>query len=194
MTSPDGKPVLVFATQAAWRDWLAAEHDRIDGVWIKFAKKAAGIESITRDQAVEEALCFGWIDGQARGIDETWFLQRFTPRRPRSKWSRLMREKAEELIAAGRMEPTGVAEVERARADGRWDNAYEPPSTATVPDDLQAALDASPAAREFFAALDANNRYAILHRVHDAKRADTRARRIAKFVAMLEAGEKIHPT
>jgi uncharacterized protein YdeI (YjbR/CyaY-like superfamily) len=192
VTSPDGKPVLTFASRTEWRRWLADEHARTDGAWVRFAKKGSGIEAVARNDAVEEALCFGWIDGQARSVDDDWFMQRFTPRRSRSKWSRLMREKAEELIESGQMQPAGLAEVERARADGRWENAYEPPSTATVPDDLQTALDANPAAREFFEGLDANNRYAILHRVHDAKRADTRARRIAKFVAMLEAGEKIH--
>lgn len=190
--SPDEKQVLAFPTRESWRDWLTAEHATADAIWIKFAKKDSGIESIARADAVEEALCFGWIDGQARGIDERWFLQRFTPRRSRSKWSRLMREKAQELIAAGRMEPAGLAEVERARADGRWEGAYEPPSTATVPPDLQQALDANASAAEAFATLGANNRYAILHRIHDAKRPETRARRIAKFVRMLEAGEKIH--
>ncbi len=183
-----------FATQEEWRRWLAAEHgDHPDGVWLEMAKKASGIRSITHAEAVEVALCFGWIDSQLRRVDDAWFTQRFTPRRPRSKWSRLMREKAEELMAAGAMQPAGLAEVERAKADGRWDAAYEPPSTARVPDDLRAALDADPAAAEFFAALDASNRYAILHRVNDAKRPETRARRIAKYVAMCSAGERIHP-
>jgi uncharacterized protein YdeI (YjbR/CyaY-like superfamily) len=162
-------------------------------VWIEIAKQASGLASVNHDQAVEVALCFGWIDGQVRRVDDGWFMQRFTPRTKRSKWSRLMREKAEELIAAGAMRPAGLAEVERARADGRWERAYEPPSTATVPADLQEALDASPAAAEAFAELDANNRYAILHRIHDAKREETRARRIVKFVSMLERGERIHP-
>jgi uncharacterized protein YdeI (YjbR/CyaY-like superfamily) len=193
VSSPDGRPVLRFSSPGDWRDWLAAEHAAGDGVWIEIAKKAAGVASVDHDQAVEEALCFGWIDGQVRRVDDAWFMQRFTPRRKRSKWSRLMREKAEELIAEGRMQPAGLAEVERARADGRWENAYEPPSTATIPADLQEAFDAAPAAAAFFAELDANNRYAILHRLHDAKRPETRARRIAKFVAMLAAGEKIHP-
>ena len=193
MAAPDGRPVISFATQGAWREWLEAEHAGSDGVWIKIAKKSAGVESVTHDQAVEEALCFGWIDGQVRRVDDAWFMQRFTPRTKRSKWSRLMREKAGELIAAGRMRPAGLAEVERAKADGRWENAYEPPSTATVPADLRSALEASPAAAEFFEALDANNRYAVLHRIHDAKRPETRARRIERFVAMLERGEKIHP-
>lgn len=183
-----------FATRDEWRSWLAAEHDRRpDGVWLEYAKKGSGHESVTRAEAVEEALCFGWIDSQAKSVDDEWSSQRFTPRRARSKWSRLMREKAEELIASGAMQPAGLAEVERAKADGRWDSAYEPPSTAKVPDDLRAALDADPAAAAFFASLDGNNRYAILHRIHDAKRPDTRERRIAKFVAMCAAGERVHP-
>jgi len=183
-----------FADQDQWRAWLAAEHaDHEDGIWIEMAKKASGIESITHAEAVEVALCFGWIDSQRNGVDDQWFSQRFTPRRARSKWSRLMCEKAEELIASGDMQPAGLAEVERAKADGRWDAAYEPPSTAEVPADLRAALDAEPAAAEFFDSLNSQNRYAILHRIHDAKKADTRARRIAKFVAMCAAGEKVYP-
>ena len=139
-----------FATREEWREWLAAAHaDTPDGVWIEMAKKSSGIESITHPEAVEVALCFGWIDSQRKGVDDQWFYQRFTPRRPRSRWSRLMREKAEELIASGAMQSAGLAEVERAKADGRWDAAYEPPSTARVPEDLRAALDANPAAAAF---------------------------------------------
>jgi uncharacterized protein YdeI (YjbR/CyaY-like superfamily) len=190
--SPDGRPVMDFAGPDEWRAWLEHHHVDSGGVWIQIAKQASGIASVDHDQAVEVALCFGWIDGQVRRVDDDWFMQRFTPRTKRSKWSRLMREKAEELIASGAMRPAGLAEVERARADGRWDDAYEPPSTAKVPADLRDALDAEPAAAEFFAGLDANNRYAVLHRIHDAKRPETRARRIAKFVAMLARGEKIH--
>ena len=183
-----------FADRQEWRRWLAAEHaGRPDGVWLEIAKKGSGIESVARHEAVEEALCFGWIDSQAKSVDDDWFSQRFTPRRARSKWSRLMCEKAEELMASGAMEQAGLAEVERAKADGRWDAAYEPPSTATVPDDLRTALDADPAAAAFFDTLSGQNRYAILHRIHDAKRPETRARRIAKFVAMCAAGEKVHP-
>jgi len=191
--APDGLPALPFVATADWRAWLAAEHESSDGIWIQMAKKSSGIESITHAEAVAQALCFGWIDSQRRSGGETWFMQRFTPRRARSKWSRLMREKAIELIESGAMQPAGLSEVERARSDGRWDAAYEPPSTSTVPADLREALDAaSENARAFFAGLDANNRYAILHRVHDAKRPETRRRRIAKFVAMLERGERIH--
>ncbi|HEX8208366.1 MAG TPA: YdeI/OmpD-associated family protein [Solirubrobacteraceae bacterium] len=144
-------------------------------------------------EAVEAALCFGWIDGQVRMAEEEgWRLQRFTPRRSRSRWSQINVERAEALIAAGRMRPAGLAEVERAKADGRWAAAYPPPSRIEVPDDLRGALDASPAAAEAFAGLSSANRYAILYRVHDAKRAETRARRIEQFVGMLERGETIH--
>jgi uncharacterized protein YdeI (YjbR/CyaY-like superfamily) len=182
-----------FETQDQWRDWLAVNHaGRPDGVWIEMAKKSSGIASITHPEAVEVALCFGWIDSQRKSVDDRWFAQRFTPRRARSKWSRLMCQKAEELMASGAMQPAGLAEVERAKADGRWDAAYEPPSTATVPEDLRAALDANPAAAQFFATLSGQNRYAILHRIHDAKRPETRARRIDRYVAMCAAGQTLH--
>lgn len=192
-TGKDGRPVLAFADRAAWERWLDEHHAETAGVWIRFAKKGSGIPSITHAEALEAALCQGWIDGQVARLDEDWFLQRFTPRTQRSRWSRVNCEKATELIARGTMRPAGLAEVERARADGRWDAAYEPPSTATVPADLQRELDARPEARAFFASLDSRNRYAVLHRIGAAKRPDTRARRIAKFVAMLEAGEKLYP-
>ena len=159
------------------------------------AKKATGVPSIDWAQGVECALCFGWIDGQRRPDPEPgYFRQRFTPRRARSKWSKVNREKVAALTAAGLMTPAGQAEVDRAKADGRWDAAYEPQSSRTVPDDLQAALDASPAAAEAFAGLDSRNRYAITYRIGDAKRPETRARRIATYVAMLERGETLHPS
>jgi uncharacterized protein YdeI (YjbR/CyaY-like superfamily) len=186
-------PVLAFPSAAAFGDWLEAEHAHSPGLWLRIARKATGAPSVTYAAALEVALCYGWIDGQkAPGDQEGWWLQRFTPRRPRSRWSRINREKAEALIAAGRMRPAGLAEVEQARADGRWDAAYAGQRTATVPEDLQAALDASPTAAEAFAGLDSVNRYAILYRVQDAKRPATRAARIAKFVAMLERGETLH--
>jgi uncharacterized protein YdeI (YjbR/CyaY-like superfamily) len=144
-------------------------------------------------EAIEVALTYGWIDGQARRIDEQHYRQRFTPRRARSPWSKINRAKAERLIAEGAMEPAGLAEVERAKADGRWERAYDSPSTAVVPDDLRAALDAAPAASRLFDELDGTNRYAILYRIQDAKRPETRARRIEQFVAMLERGETLHP-
>jgi uncharacterized protein YdeI (YjbR/CyaY-like superfamily) len=182
-----------FASVDEWEAWLRANHDTAPGVWIKFARKGSGAASVTYLEALHAALCFGWIDGQARSLDEAWYVQRFTPRRARSIWSKRNRGFAEALIASGRMQPAGLREVERAKADGRWDAAYDAPSTATVPDDLRAALDASPRAAAFFETLNAQNRYAILHRVQTAKRAETRARRIEKFVGMLERGETLHP-
>lgn len=193
MATKEGYPTLPFASPAEWERWLDQHGDTFDGIWIQMAKKRSGIESITHAEALEIALCFGWIDGLARSLDERFWLQKFTPRRRRSMWSRINREKATQLIEQGRMRPGGLAEVERARADGRWDAAYEAQSRATVPDDLQRELDRSPAAREFFESLDSQNRYAILHRLGDAKRPETRARRLKTFVAMLEAGEKLHP-
>ena len=188
----DGKPVLVFASREEFARWLDENHASSDGIWIKYAKKASGIESIVHAEALDVALRYGWIDGQAAGVDDRWHAQRWTPRRARSKWSKINREKAEELIASGEMKPAGLREVERAKADGRWENAYPSPSAIGVPGDLQAALDANPAAREFFATLSGTNRYAVLYRIHDAKRPETRARRIAKFVDMLARGEKVY--
>jgi uncharacterized protein YdeI (YjbR/CyaY-like superfamily) len=188
----DELPVIPFESREAWERWLEANHESPSGLWIKFAKKASGVETVVYAEAVEVALCFGWIDGQVARFDDDWYLQRFTPRRPRSKWSQINVERADSLIDQGLMRPAGLREVERAKADGRWDAAYASPSKIEVPDDLRAALDANPAARDFFETLDANNRYAILYRIHDAKRADTRARRIERFVGMLERGEKIH--
>jgi uncharacterized protein YdeI (YjbR/CyaY-like superfamily) len=191
--TPDDLPVLPFASREAWEAWLEEHHANSPGVWLKIAKKASGIETITHAEALEVALCFGWIDGQRRGLDAEWFLQRFTPRRSRSRWSQINRDKAEELIARGAMRPAGLREVERAKADGRWDAAYASPSKIEVPPDLHQALDANPAAKELFEALDATNRYAVLYRIDEAKRPETRARRIEKFVAMLARGEKLHP-
>ena len=182
-----------FAGPEEFRAWLLEHHDSSAGIWLKLAKKGSGLTSITYDEAVEVALTFGWIDGQARPGDDTYYLQGFTRRRPQSPWSRRNRDRVEALIAAGAMEPSGLAEVERARADGRWDRAYESPRTATPPDDLLEALAARPAARDFFETLNSTNRYAILYRIQDAKRPETRARRIARFVEMLERGEKPYP-
>jgi uncharacterized protein YdeI (YjbR/CyaY-like superfamily) len=189
----DGLPTLPFTSHAAWEQWLAERHASCDGVWVKIAKKESGIESVRYPEVLEAALCFGWIDGRRQALDESYFLQRFTPRRQRSRWSRINRETAERLIAEGRMHAAGRAEVERARADGRWDAAYEGQRSITVPDDLARGLAARPRAKAFFEQLSSQNRYAILYRLHDAKRAETRARRLAKFLAMLEAGETIHP-
>lgn len=189
----DELPILLFAAPPDLEAWLERSHAASDGLWLKIAKKGSGESSVTYAEALALALCFGWIDSQKRGHDERFFLQRFTPRRPRGRWSRINRDKAEALIAAGAMRPAGLAEVEAAKADGRWDAAYEGARTAKVPDDLQRELDANQAAREFFAGLDSSNRYAIVYRLDDAKKPETRERRLRKFVAMLERGEKIHP-
>ena len=189
----DDPEVLPFATPEEWEAWLRAHHETVTaGVWIKFARKGSGIPTVTYRDALQVALRFGWIDGQARSHDESWYLQRFTPRRARSIWSKRNRDFATALIEAGEMEPAGLREVERAKADGRWDAAYDAPSTATVPADLRAALDAAPPAAAFFETLNAQNRYAILYRVQDAKRPETRARRIERYVAMLREHRKIH--
>jgi uncharacterized protein YdeI (YjbR/CyaY-like superfamily) len=188
----DHLPVVFFSSAADWEAWLEDNHAVSNGVVIKIAKKDSGIGSVRYPEVLECALCHGWIDGRRDPLDELYFLQRFTPRRPRSRWSRINREKAERLIADGAMRPAGLREVERARADGRWQAAYESQSRSTVPDDLRRELRARPGAKQFFDTLDSHNRYAILYRLADAKRPDTRARRLAKFVAMLEAGETIH--
>lgn len=186
-------PVIGFSSQAAWRAWLDKHHEEPEGLWLKIAKKASGIPTFTYAEALEVALCYGWIDGQKGRFDEQHFVQRFTPRRPRSKWSKINCTKAMELIERGEMKPAGLREVERAKADGRWAAAYASQSTATVPEDLQRELDRNKRAREFFATLSSVNRYAILYRIQDAKRPDTRARRIEKYVEMLSKHETIHP-
>jgi uncharacterized protein YdeI (YjbR/CyaY-like superfamily) len=186
-------PTLSFADRADWAAWLEDHHGEPDGVWMQIAKKGSGVETVTHPEALEVAIAFGWIDGQRKALDETYFLQRFTPRRPRSKWSKINRDKAIALIESGEMRPSGLEEVERAKADGRWDAAYDSHRTATVPPDLQEALDANPEAKAFFATLNSQNRYAILYRVQEPKRPETRARRIAHFVDMLARGETLHP-
>ena len=186
-------PIIPFASRDAWELWLEEHHTASDGLWLKIAKKGSGLESVTYEQAVEAALCYGWIDGQVRTFDEYYYLQRFTPRRPRSKWSKINRQKVMELIEQGAMKPAGLREVERARSDGRWDAAYDSPSTATVPEDLLRELEKNEKAWEFFSELDGRNRYAILYQIQDARRPETRARRIEKYVAMLGEGKKIYP-
>jgi uncharacterized protein YdeI (YjbR/CyaY-like superfamily) len=189
---PDEQPILLFASPPELEAWLEENNASSTGLWLKIAKKGSGIASVDYAQALELALCFGWIDSQKRGLDEKHFLQRFTPRRPRGKWSQINREKAEALIASGAMRPAGLAEVEAAKADGRWDAAYAGQRTAEVPDDLRRELDRNPVAAEFFATLSGANRYAILYRLDDAKKPETRERRLRKFVAMLGRGETIH--
>lgn len=178
---------------ASWARWLKRHHASAADVWLRIAKKDSGIASIDYAGALEEALCWGWIDGQRRSDDAQYFQQRFTPRTRRSIWSQINRAKVLKLIEEGRMQPAGHAEIERAKADGRWDAAYEGVAAATVPPDLQAALDANKKAAKFFATLDSRNRFAILFRTQSAKKPETRARRIAQFVEMLAKGEKIHP-
>jgi uncharacterized protein YdeI (YjbR/CyaY-like superfamily) len=189
---PTDLPVLAFPDQAAFEAWLEAEHATAPGCYVKLAKKGAGVPSLTRDEMVESVLCFGWIDGRANSVDEHWYLTRITPRRPRSVWSQKNVGIVAQLVAAGRMRPAGLAQVEAAQADGRWDRAYAGPATMTVPDDLDAALDATPAAREAFTALDAQNRYAVLWRVQTAATPATRAKRIAALVQMLAEGRTPH--
>jgi uncharacterized protein YdeI (YjbR/CyaY-like superfamily) len=190
--SKPADPPVRFASQRAFEAWLARHGQTSDGIWLEIAKAGAPAPTVTYPEAIDSALIHGWIDGQKRALDATHWLQRFTPRRPRSLWSKINRDKIAALIAAGRMKPAGLAEVERARADGRWDAAYDGARTAEVPDDLRAALDADPAAAKCFAGLDGRNRYAVLWRVQTAKLPATRARRIAQLVAMLAAGETLH--
>jgi uncharacterized protein YdeI (YjbR/CyaY-like superfamily) len=185
-------PILDFADRAALEAWLEANGRTSPGLWLRLAKKRSGRLSVAKAEAIDAALCFGWIDGQLDRYDDQSWLMRMTPRRPRSKWSERNRKRALELIAAGRMRPAGLAEIASAKADGRWDAAYAPQSEAEVPPDLQAALDASPKAAAFFATLRGANRYAILYRIGEAKKPETRAARIAKYVAMLERGETLH--
>ncbi len=185
-------PILPFASRGSWEAWLGENHASSDGLWLKIAKKGSGIETVTYAQALDVALCYGWIDGQKGKFDDHYWLQRFTPRRPRSKWSKVNREKATKLIESGKMKPAGLREIERARADGRWDTAYEAQSEATVPEDLQRELEGNEAALGFFDTLDRANKYAILYRIQDAKKPETRARRIEKYVTMLAEGKKLH--
>jgi uncharacterized protein YdeI (YjbR/CyaY-like superfamily) len=186
-------PVLAFDDRAAWESWLETEGARSPGLWLKLAKAGAPRPTIGKAEAIEAALCHGWIDGQLASFDEHQFLARFTRRRPGSRWSAVNRDTAQRLIAAGRMSAAGRREVEAARADGRWDAAYASQSKAEPPADLLAALEANPAAARLFAGLDSANRYAVIYRVQDAKRPETRARRIGEYVEMLARGETIHP-
>lgn len=186
-------PLKAFKTPRSFETWLARTHERADGIRLQIAKKASGIRSVTYAEALEIALCYGWIDGQSKSIDEQWYWQRFTPRRKRSMWSKRNRDIVARLIAEGRMQKAGQAEIDRAKADGRWDAAYDSPANAKVPDDLAAALRKYPRARRFFESLDARNRYAVLHRLMTAKKPETRARRLATVIEMLRAGQKFHP-
>jgi uncharacterized protein YdeI (YjbR/CyaY-like superfamily) len=186
-------PVLAFTSQKAFESWLASQAANCRGLWLKLAKKSSGITSISRDEAVDAALCHGWIDGQLDRFDDAFWLIRFTPRQSTSKWSEKNRARALELVALGRMRATGLSEIERAKKDGRWEAAYAGQSTADVPDDLRLALSKQKKAKAFFETLDSKNRFAILYRVHGAKKPETRAARIETFVAMLAEGRTLHP-
>ena len=190
---PDPLPVMTFESTDAWDAWLAAHHADSPGLWLKIAKKGAAGRTISYSDALDVALCHGWIDGQKGRHDDEYWLQRFTPRKPGSNWSKINTERAAALIASGRMRPAGLREVERAQADGRWEQAYESQSRVTVPEDLARALAANERARAFFATLDSANRYAILYRIGTAKKPETRAKRIDTFVTMLSEHKKIHP-
>jgi uncharacterized protein YdeI (YjbR/CyaY-like superfamily) len=185
-------PVLAFPNGHSFEEWLGQQGPDAAGAWLKLPKKSASEAGLTKGEAIDAALCYGWIDGQLDKYDDTHWLVRFTPRRARSKWSQVNRKRATELLAEGRMQPSGLAQIEAAKADGRWTAAYAPASTAEVPADLQDALRANPKAAKFFATLNGANRYAILYRIGTVKRPQTRVRKIAEYVAMLERGEKIH--
>lgn len=183
---------MTFRDQDAWQQWLDANHETSEGVWMKIARTDSTLETVSHPDALEIALCYGWIDARRKSADAESWLQQFTPRGKRSLWSQVNCRKAEALVAEGKMKPAGLREIERAKADGRWQGAYSPPSTAQMPDDLQAMLDANPPAKEFFEKLDSRNRYAILHRLEIAKKPETRQRRLEAYVGMLERGEKLH--
>src|ERR1051325_8600427 len=184
---------LLLEDQAAWLSWLRKNHATSSGVWLRIAKTSANVKSVSYLEAVDAALCFGWIDGQKRSDDESYWLQRFTPRSEKSIWSKINREKAIRLIELGQMKAAGLREVERAKRDGRWGAAYDSPSSVTIPADFQAVLDKNPRAKAFFASLDSRNRYAVLFRIQTARKAETRAKRIKQFAEMLSQHEKIYP-
>ena len=192
MHGKDGLPIEEFADAEHFEQWLSAHAGTSAGLWLKIGKRGAGVATVTYAEALEYALCYGWIDGQKAALDGSFWLQRFTPRKPNSRWSRVNRESATKLIREGRMRASGAEAVEAAKANGNWDRAYESPSNATVPDDFRQALDASPAAGDFFETLDSANRYAILYRIQHVKRAETRARKIDQFIRMLAEHRKIH--
>jgi uncharacterized protein YdeI (YjbR/CyaY-like superfamily) len=193
MATTESYPTLSFDSQAGWEEWLAEHYADAKGVWLKIAKKETGISSVNYAEALDSALCYGWIDGQKAALDTTYWLQKFTPRGRKSGWSKVNCQKAEALIAAGRMQTAGLYQVEAAKVDGRWEAAYESQRTMGVPEDLQIELDEHPAARAFFETLASANRYAVLYRVTTAKRPETRAAMIIRLVEMLERNEKLHP-
>jgi uncharacterized protein YdeI (YjbR/CyaY-like superfamily) len=185
-------PVRLFKDDASWETWLAKQHATSAGLWLRIAKAGSGVRSVSYAEALDVALCYGWIDGQKKSFDDTTWLQKFTPRGKRSMWSKINREKVQRLIESGRMQPAGLDAVERAKVNGQWDAAYDSHRTAAIPEDFQRALDARPRAKAFFATVNSTNRYAILFRIQTVKRAETRAKKIAQFVDMLERHETIH--
>jgi uncharacterized protein YdeI (YjbR/CyaY-like superfamily) len=185
-------PILPFANKKKWIAWLAKQHDGSKGIWLQLAKKDSGIPSITYEEAVDVALCYGWIDGQKKGYDDKYWLQKFTPRGPKSIWSKINTERVERLIASGEMQTAGLRAVEAARQDGRWESAYASQKNASVPEDFQAALDENEKAKVFYSTLKSSERYSILFRIQTAKKQETRAKRIQQFITMLERNEKIH--
>jgi uncharacterized protein YdeI (YjbR/CyaY-like superfamily) len=186
-------PVIAFKSQQAWDVWLTSQPAQSNGLWLKLAKKSSGIATVSKPEAIDTALCHGWIDGQLDSFDDDHWLIRFTPRQSTSKWSEKNRARALQLVESGRMQPAGLNEIERAQKDGRWNAAYAPQSTAQVPDDLRAALAKNKKAKSFFETLDSTNRYAILYRIHDAKKPETRVARIKKYVTMLIERKTIYP-
>ena len=193
MHNTNGLSIMSFETQQDWERWLTEHHTDTVGIWLKIAKKETGIPSVSYSEALDSAICYGWIDGQKASFDDTYWLQKFTPRRPKSRWSKVNCDKATALINEGRMEPAGLLQVEFAKADGRWDVAYESQSKITIPDDFQSELDKNQKAKDFFSTLNSINRYAILYRIQTAKKPETRSARIQKFIEMLSKNEKIYP-
>ena len=193
MKNTNNLPILPFETQQSWEVWLEEHHSDTKGVWLKIAKKETGILSLSYLEAVEGALCYGWIDGQKASFDDQYWLQKFTPRSLKSIWSKVNCGKVAVLLSEGRMQAAGIRQVELAQADGRWEAAYEPQSKITVPDDFQYELDKNQKAKDFFSTLDSGNRYAILFSIHTAKKSETRTARIQKFIEMLANNQRIHP-
>ena len=193
MKNTENLPIIAFETQQDWEAWLEEHHANTKGIWLKLAKKDTGIASVSYAEALEDALCYSWIDGQKASFDEQYWLQKFTPRSPKSIWSKVNCGKATVLMAEGRMQPAGMQQVELAKADGRWEAAYESQSKITVPADFQSALDKNQQARDFFNTLHSVNRYAILFRIQTAKKPETRSARIQKFIEMLTNKQKLYP-
>ncbi len=193
MTNSDNLPVMSFENQQDWEAWLKDHHADTKGIWLKIAKKEARTLSVSYAEALDSAICYGWIDGQKASFNDRHWLQKFTPRGARSTWSKVNCEKAEALIVEGRMQPAGLRQVELAKSDGRWERAYASQSTITIPSDFQSELDKNPVAKDFFNTLDSANRYAFLYRIHSAKKPETRSARIQKFIEMLSQHQKLHP-